>query len=80
MLYAFLISPMRATCQAHIIFLDLIGSRDSSVVQRWATGCMIWGSRSGRGWTFFSSPPRPDRLWDLPSLLSNGYRGHFPWG
>jgi len=20
-----------------------------------------------------SSPPRPDRLWDPPSLLSNGY-------
>jgi hypothetical protein len=25
----------------------------------------------------FSSPRRPDRLWDLPSLLSNGYRGLF---
>jgi hypothetical protein len=29
---------------------------------------------------FFSSPQRPDRIWDLPSLLSNGYRGLFPRG
>jgi len=25
---------------------------------------------------FFPSPSRPDRLWGLPSLLSNGYRGY----
>jgi hypothetical protein len=30
---------------------------------------------SGGGWEFFSSPPRPDRLWGLPSLLFNGYGG-----
>jgi hypothetical protein len=28
-------------------------SRDSSVVQRWATGWMIGGSSPGRGWEFF---------------------------
>jgi hypothetical protein len=27
---------------------------------------------------FFSSPQRPDRLWDPPSLISNGYRDSFP--
>jgi hypothetical protein len=27
----------------------------------------------GRGWEFLSSPPRPDRLWVSPSLLSNEY-------
>jgi hypothetical protein len=32
------------------------------------------GSIPGRGREFFSSPPRPDRLWDPPSLLANGYR------
>jgi hypothetical protein len=26
------------------------------------------------GWTFFSAPPRPLRLWGPPSLQSNGYR------
>jgi len=29
---------------------------------------------------FFYSPPRPDRLWGPPSLLSNGYRGFFHGG
>jgi hypothetical protein len=32
------------------------------------------GSIPGRGWEFFSSPPRPDRFWGSPSLLSNWYR------
>jgi hypothetical protein len=31
-------------------------------------------------WEFFSSPPRPDRLWGPGSLLSNGYHGLFPLG
>jgi hypothetical protein len=39
-------------------------------------GCSI----PGRGKWFFSSPQRPDRLWDPPSLLSNGYRGFFSRG
>jgi len=33
----------------------------------------------GRSWEFLSSPPRPDRLWSPPSLLSNGFQGLFPW-
>jgi hypothetical protein len=36
-------------------------------------------SSLGRGWEFFSSPPRPDRLWGPPSLLYNGYQGLFHW-
>jgi hypothetical protein len=28
----------------------------------------------------FSSPRRPDMLWDPPNLPSNGYRGLFPGG
>jgi hypothetical protein len=31
-------------------------------------------------WEFLSSPPRPDRLWDPPILLSRGCRGCFPGG
>jgi hypothetical protein len=38
------------------------------------------GSCPGGDWEFFSSPPRPDRLWGPPSLLSNRYQGLLPWG
>jgi hypothetical protein len=31
-----------------------------------------------RGLGIFLSPPRQERLWGLPSLLSNGYQGFFP--
>jgi hypothetical protein len=41
---------------------------------------MIGRFDSRRGWEFFSSPPRPERLWDPPSLLSSEYRVLFPWG
>jgi hypothetical protein len=37
------------------------------------------GSIAGGGWEFFSSPPRPERFWGSPSLLSSGYQGLFPW-
>ena len=36
------------------------------------------GSNSGRGKRFFSYIKRSGPLWDLFSLLSNGYRGSFP--
>jgi hypothetical protein len=49
-------------------------SRDSSVV--W----MIAGSIPCSSWEFFSSPPRPDRFWGPPSLLSDGYQGLFLLG
>jgi hypothetical protein len=38
------------------------------------------GSIPGGCWEFFPKPPRPERLWGTPSLLSNGYQGLFPWG
>jgi hypothetical protein len=34
---------------------------------------------SRQGWDFFS-PPRPDRPWGPPSLLSNSYQELFHWG
>jgi hypothetical protein len=36
------------------------------VLKRWARGWIIRGSSPGRDWEFFSSPPRPDRLWGSP--------------
>lgn len=32
------------------------------------------------GWRFYLSPCSPNRLCGLPSLVSNGYRGLYPWG
>jgi hypothetical protein len=43
-------------------------------VKRRATGP---GSIPGSA-RFLSSPQRPDRIWDPPNLLTNGYRGPFP--
>jgi len=45
----------------------------------WSTDWMNGGSRHGRGWEFFSSPPRLDRLWGPSSLLSNEYQGRVSW-
>jgi hypothetical protein len=61
---------------------DRIESRDSAV------GIATGYGLDGRGVgvrvpvqsRIFCSPRCPDRLWDLPSLLSNGYRGLYPRG
>jgi len=47
--------------------------RDSSVVQRWATGFTIGVSAPDSGSQLFSSLPCPERLWVPPRLLSNRY-------
>jgi hypothetical protein len=55
-------------------------SRDSAVDI--ATGYGLDDRRVGVpvpvGSRIFSSPQRPDRLWDPPILLSNWYHGFFP--
>jgi hypothetical protein len=38
------------------------------------------GSSPGKGQEFFSSPPRPDRLWRPTSLLSSGYQEELSLG
>jgi len=50
------------------------GSHNSSV----SIVTRLRGSIPGRGQEFFSSPPRPDRLWGPHNFLSSRYRGSFP--
>jgi hypothetical protein len=59
-------------------YFVLILRSGAGIAQWYSSGLRAgWsgGSSPGRGWEFFSSPPRPDRLWSPPSLLSNEYRG-----
>jgi hypothetical protein len=42
-----------------------------------ATCWTVWGSNPVTGKRFSSSPNRPDRFWDPPGLLLNGYRISF---
>jgi hypothetical protein len=50
-------------------------NRDSSVCIAIDYGLDDWCSIPGTGKKLFPSPQCPDRLWGLPSLLCNGYRG-----
>jgi len=51
-----------------------------SIVTRLRTGRVGLNSRRGHWWNFFSSPPRSNRLWGSPSLLSNGNGDSFQDG
>jgi len=54
-------------------------SRGSSV-SRIPAGRQRFKARKGQWWVSFSSPPHPDRLWDPPSPLSDGYQGRLHLG
>jgi hypothetical protein len=68
--------------QILLLYIMSYVSRDS-VVGR-ATGYGLndreVGVRSLVEARIFSSPNHPDRIWDPPSFLSNGYRGSFAGG
>jgi hypothetical protein len=51
-----------------------------SIVTRLLTGRLGFNSRQELGFFFFTSLPRPNRLWGPPSLLPNGYRRLLPPG
>jgi hypothetical protein len=51
-------------------------SRYSNWVTGWTTVKSCFDSRQGM--RYYSSPKRQDKLWGPPSLLFNGYQGHFP--
>jgi hypothetical protein len=70
-----LISAQRLETKCISIIVDL-GILDSSVGIATAYGLGGPGSIADRT-RLFSTSQRPDRLQGPPSLLSNGYRGHF---
>jgi hypothetical protein len=55
------------------------GFRISTVSGLLAGRSGFYGSIPGGDWKYFSLLPCPERLWAPPSLLSNGYKGFFPW-
>jgi hypothetical protein len=58
----------------------LVKLKQQKLILRTTVMCQIGDSIPGRGWEFFSSPPRPDRFWNPPSLQSNGYQGNLSLG
>jgi hypothetical protein len=68
-----------------IIIILIIGSNNNRIrgsVVGIATGYGLDGGVGVRipvGSRIFFSPSRPDRFWGSHNLLSNGYRGLFPW-
>jgi hypothetical protein len=61
--------------QVEICLMDIVTTSAAQLEQWLGYGQDNQGSIPSRGRDFLSSPQRLDRLWDPPSLLSNGYRG-----
>jgi hypothetical protein len=68
------------TKENYVMYTETIMRRDSSVSIATRYGLDGLGSIIGKENIFASTPQRPDRLWGPSSLLSIGYRGHFPGG
>jgi hypothetical protein len=80
----YLHSPSTPSCRKK--HWDNFKSRDSLVRIALGYGMndpdsrVLFPAGGGGGSEFFSSPPRPERLWGPPSVISNGTRVSFPGG
>jgi hypothetical protein len=63
-----------ATKILYVYHVSLKRDSSASIGTRLRTGGPRFNFRQMQG--FFSSSPHPDRHWDLPSPLENGYRGY----
>jgi hypothetical protein len=63
-----------------VMLLILINIMNVGIATRYGLDDREVRLRVSVGSRIFPSPRRPDRLWDPPNLLSNGYRGPFPRG
>jgi hypothetical protein len=69
-----------AALNMHLMIVFSDWNRDSSVsiVTSYGLDDRWVGIRVPARSRIFSSPPCPDRCWDPPKLLPNGYGGRFP--
>jgi hypothetical protein len=69
-------------CLSHLLTCVMLTGELYSAVGI-TTGYWLDGRGVGVGVSvearIFSTPRRPDRIWNPPSLVSNGYRELFPW-
>jgi hypothetical protein len=81
-LYRLLISFVRPTTHANLNSNKYPSSRDRlvGIAAGYGLDNREVGVRVPVGSRIFTYPCRPDKLWDSPNLLCNGYRGLFPGG
>jgi hypothetical protein len=73
-------NSLRSDGPSHVVTkrISLLHISARSTKQSLLAGRPGFASRQEQSWDFFSPPPRPDRLWDSPIPLSNGYWRLFP--